>query len=132
MAAIKVFVCFEFDRDHELKESFVSQAHQYGLQLRVTDSSLREQHPDPEWRRVASQAIKQSDWVFVIIGQDTHKANGVRDEVNMAKQHGRPILQVRTQGEKWGVADQSLDFHSWKWKSIRNHLDGKHNGCRAS
>ena len=132
MADKKVFVSFEFDRDRTLKESFVSQANDFGLQLRVEDSSLREQYPAEEWRKIASQAIHDSDWVIIVIGQDTHTANGVRDELNMANQHGRRILQIRPRRTNWGLVDPNIDFHSWKWKTIRNHLDGKHNGCRAS
>lgn len=132
MAEIKVFVSFEFDRDKQLKGCFVSQADRNELSLKVIDTSLLEEFKGGTWRQKASAAIRSSDLVIVLVGQDTTTAQGVKDEVNLALQYKKELLQIRPKGKKYGTVENAGPLHAWRWKSIRNHLAGKHHGCRAS
>lgn len=129
---LKVFVSFEFDRDKQLKGCFVSQANRNEIPLKIVDTSLLESVKEGSWRKRASQAIQNSDLVVVLVGQDTTTANGVQDELNLALQYDVPRLQIRPQGRKYGSVRNGGPLHAWKWKTIRNHLAGKHYGCRTS
>ena len=79
MATVKVFVSFEFDKDQDLKNNFFQQAKEQSPH-RVHNSSLNESYPDQEWKGKARNAIRECDIVIVLVGQDTHSAEGVKVE----------------------------------------------------
>ena len=94
---LRIFVSFEFDKDGDLKDNFYAQAKELNTH-RVRNFSLNEAYPDAEWVEKARSAIKECDVVIVLVGADTHNAPGVRTEVKIARDMGKPILQVRPRG----------------------------------
>ena len=122
MRGINIFVSFEFDRDIDLKNNFYSQAKELSHH-RVQDFSLKEAYPTNNWKNRARSAIRQCDVVIVLVGPDTHNAPGVRTEVEIAGQLGKPVFQVIPSGRSHsGVADIE-DTIRWKWKLINERLD---------
>ena len=93
MADVKFFLSFEFDRDGELKNSFYDQARTLSPH-RIVNSSLNEAYPDERWENKARAAINGCDLVVVLVGRDTHNAHGVKTEVEIARQLGKPVFQV--------------------------------------
>ena len=94
MATLNIFVSFEFDKDQDLKNNFYRQAKEE-TSHRIRDCSLHESYPDEAWKNKARNAIRRCDVVVVLIGQDTHNAQGVIVETDMARSFGKPIIQVR-------------------------------------
>ena len=93
MSTVKIFLSFEFDRDSELKNNFYEQAKTLSPH-RILNSSLNEAYPNEDWKSRARSAISQCDIVIVLVGQDTHNAPGVKTEIEIAGQMGKPIFQV--------------------------------------
>ena len=119
MAKIKVFVSFGFEKDRGLYHSFCKEAAEHS-DHKIEDNSLNEPYRlhDDEWVWKAREKISGSDVVIVIIGDDTHNAPGVKEEVKIAKQHHKPIFQVRPKNSTGGLVCETLDKIPWKWKQI--------------
>ncbi len=58
MAALNIFVSFEFDKDDKLRKDFYGQA-KNRTNHRIRDRSLRESYPDDKWKKKAKDAIKE-------------------------------------------------------------------------
>ncbi len=122
MATLNIFVSFEFDKDNDLKNNFIEQAREY-TQHRIRNFSLNEAYPDEVWKNKARAAISECDVVVVLIGQDTHNAQGVIVETDMARSLNKPVIQVRPQGRPYNGLTRLEEPIPWKWKRIRAELD---------
>ena len=122
MANVSIFVSFEFDKDGDLKNNFFEQAKRLSPH-RVVNCSLNEAYPDQQWENRARSAIRQCDVVIVLVGPDTHNAVGVKIEVDMTRQLGKPVFQVVPQGRPYKgllFLDTSV---RWKWTRINAKID---------
>lgn len=119
MAQVKVFVSFEFDRDRGLYRSFCKEAAKHA-DPKIVDNSLNERHKlhDDKWVRRAREKISGSRIVIVVIGDDTHNAPGVKEEVKIAKEQQKPIFQVRRTDKTGGPVPGAGEMIPWKWKKI--------------
>ena len=69
-------------------------------------------------RRFASATV-----VVVLIGQDTHNAQGVIVETDMARSLGKPVIQVKPQNRTYQGLTRLDDPIPWKWTAINHELD---------
>ena len=122
MATLGIFVSFEFDKDDELKNNFYEQAKKQ-TQYRIRNCSLNEAYPDEDWKNKAREAIRGCDVVVVLIGQDTHNAPGVIVETDIARNLGRPIIQVRPQRRSYQGLTSLGEPIKGTWKNINAKLD---------
>ena len=122
MATLDIFVSFQFDRDNDLKNSFYEQAKEE-TQHRIRNFSLNEAYCDSLWKDKAREAIRQCDLVVVLIGQDTHNAPGVIVETDMARNLGKPIIQIRPQRRPYQGLARLEDPIRWRWPTINAKLD---------
>lgn len=122
MPEINIFVSFEFDKDQDLKNNFYRQAKDLSHH-RVRNFSLREAYPTNGWKDKARSAIHGCDVMIVLVGPDTHNAPGVKTEVEIASQLGKPIFQVTPNGRPYSGVACIKDKLRWKWKLINRHLD---------
>ena len=97
---------------------------------RVRNWSLDEAYPDETWRNRAREAIRECDVVVVLIGEDTHNAQGVMVETDMARSFGKPIIQVRPQGRPYQGLTRLGDPITWRWSRINAVLDEIASGSR--
>ena len=123
MAVLNIFVSFEYDKDKELVNAFLEQARELSPH-RVKNKSLRESYPDETWKKKASDAISECDVVVVLVGQDTHNAQGIIVETDMARSFGKPVIQVASKGRRDYRGLTRLDKPiAWKWATINRELD---------
>ena len=120
MAQVKVFVSFEFDRDRELYRSFREEAKSDRSDYKIVDNSLDERHKlhDDAWVGRAREKISGSRIVIVLIGDDTHNAPGVKEEVRIAREHHKQIFQVRRRDKTGGPVCEAGEMIPWDWKKI--------------
>lgn len=90
----KVFVSFDFDNDRVLEDFIIGQARLANSPFEVVDHYLKEAAPERNWPVKARAAIKRSDLVLVMVGRQTHRAQGVLREVAMAREERVPIVQI--------------------------------------
>ena len=122
MPALNIFVSFEFDRDNDLKNNFYQQAKEQ-TQHRVRNCSLNEAYPDETWKNKARAAIRECDVMVVLIGQDTHIAQGVIVETDMARSMKKPVIQIRPQDRPYKGLTRLGEPIPWKWRTINDRLD---------
>lgn len=122
MLTLDIFVSFEFDKDSDLRNNFYRQAEEE-TEHRLRDCSLHESYPDEAWKNKARNAIRPCDVVVILIGQDTHNAQGVVVETDMARSFGKPIIQVRPQGRPYQGLTRLGEPITWRWSRINTELD---------
>ena len=119
MAKVGVFFSFEFDKDKKLRGDFFAQAKDESDHA-IRNYSLNETHPpkDDSWKVQAEDHIRRSKVVIVVVGQDTHNAPGVKEEVEIAERLDKPIFQIQPQKQNYGGLDEAGEIIPWKWDKI--------------
>jgi len=89
----------------------------------VVDHSLKEAAPQRDWPLKARAAIKRSDLVLVMVGRQTHRAQGVLREVAMAREEGVPIVQIigYKDGDYTAVPNAGR-LYGWNWDNLKRLL----------
>ena len=118
----KVFVSFDYDTDYELKETLMGQSRDPDSPFSVSDVSLKEREPEKTWRRKARRAIGRCDVFVVILGRNTHAANGVIDEIQIAKDLEKRRFQLRPQGKKWRTMKNGGKLVVWTWNNLKREF----------
>jgi len=119
----RVFVSFDFDNDKKLKDFIVGQSRLADSPFDVADHSLKEAAPERNWEPKARQAISRSDIVVVMVGPQTHQAQGVLKEVKMARELKKQIVQVigYKDGNYTAVPDAGR-LYRWNWDNLKKLL----------
>ena len=119
MAKVKVFLSFEFDKDKQLYNDFYTQVSRGDSCHEIENYSLNEPYrPHDDWLKKARTQISRSDIVIVVIGEDTHNAPGVKKELTIANQQGKPIFQIRPQSRASGAVPGAGEMIPWDWEKI--------------
>jgi hypothetical protein len=121
----KVFVSFDFDYDHTLKEFIIGQSKHADSPFTVIDLSLKEAAPEKEWEEKARAAISRADVMLVMLGSHTARAPGVLKEVLMATELKKPCFQVigyKNGSSSWAVPGAGR-VYSWNWENLKKLLD---------
>ena len=123
MAVLNIFVSFEYDKDKELVNTFLHQAKEHSPH-RIRDKSLREDYPNDAWKKRASDAIRECDVVVLLVGEDTHNAQGIIVETDMARSLDKPVIQVASKGRRdyRGLTRLNKPI-PWKWTAINHELE---------
>lgn len=123
MTKKRVFISFDFDNDKVLKDFIVGQARNADSPFEIVDTSLKEAAPMKTWEDKARAAIKRSDLVLVMVGQNTYRAPGVLKEVKMARDESIPIVQIigYRDGNFTAVPDAGR-LYSWDWDNLKKLL----------
>lgn len=123
MANKKVFVSYDYDNDRTLKEFIIGQARNPDAPFEVVDTSLKEAAPMQTWEDKARAAIRRSDLVLVMVGPKTHRAPGVLKEVKMARDEGKPIVQIigYREGDYTAVPNAGR-LYRWSWETLKKLL----------
>ena len=129
MPTLNIFVSFEFDKDNELKSNFYEQAKEQ-TPHRVRNCSLNEAYPDDAWKNKAREAIRECDVVVVLIGEDTHNAQGVKVETDIARSLNKPVIQIRPQKRTYKGLTRLGEPIPGRWRGINAKLDEISSGSR--
>ena len=122
MPTLDIFASFEFDKDKKLRGDFYGQAKTL-TPHRVHDRSLKEAYLSQEWEAKARAEIRKCDIVVVLVGPDTHSAEGVKTEIKIARNLKKPILQIRPRKWTCGGAPGLGEPMRWRWQSINAELE---------
>jgi hypothetical protein len=89
----------------------------------VIDHSLKEAAPERDWVAKAERAIKRSEIVLVMVGDNTHKAGGVLKEVGIARKENKKIVQIigYKDGNPKPVPDAGR-LYAWNWDNLKKLL----------
>ncbi len=88
----------------------------------IIDKSLPAAQHDEKWRREARERIEAANVVIVLLGPDTHSANGVKDELSLAGEVRRPVVQLMPQNKSYGLVARDGAICTYKWEAINRML----------
>ncbi len=120
MAKTRVFVSFDYDFDNDLKNALVGQAKMEGSPFEIADWSIKD--ASPSWRSDARNRIRRVQQVIVICGEQTHKARGVKIEIDIAKEERRPYFLLEGRSDKCcqkPPGTESDTMHKWTWDNLK-------------
>lgn len=123
MAKKRVFVSFDFDNDQTLKIFIIGQSRLPDSPFEVIDQSLKEAAPQSDWEQKARSAIKRSEIVLVMVGQNTYRASGVLKEVDMANEERIKVVQIIGQKDASHPRVPNAGvLYSWNWENLKKLL----------
>lgn len=127
MAKKRVFISFDYDHDHDIKECLVGQARNPDSPFEITDMSIKETIAS-NWRENARKRIKGCDVVIVLCGHSTDTATGVTAELTIAQEENIPYFLLKGRRDnncKKPKQAYSLDtMHNWTWDNLKTLLNG--------
>ena len=112
-----VFLSFEFEKDAGRRRGFICQAEEH-CEFAIIDRSLPSAQHDKRWRQEAIKGIRASEVVIVLLGPDTQNAPGVKDELSLAGEVSRPVVQLMPQRKNYGLVAKNGAVCEYSWKTI--------------
>lgn len=123
----KVYICFDYEHDYELKECLVGQAKNPDSPFEIADVSIKQEIPS-KWKDYARKKIKNSDIVIVLCGRYTDTATGVAAELSITQEESKPyfLLCGRSDGNvrKPKNAMSSDKIYKWTWDNLKILING--------
>ena len=116
-----VFFSFEFHKDRQRWQSILGDAEKH-CDFNLIDWSLPCAVHDEKWQRAVRERIRKSAVVIVLLGEDTHNARGVEDELGLAGDFKRPVVQLMPQGENYGLVAKHRAVCLYEWTRINEML----------
>jgi hypothetical protein len=126
MNRIPVFISFDYQHDLETKNRLVTEWSGESCPIWIKDSSLPGAVTDHRWQSDAAKRIDEVKAVLVICGKNSHSADGVKIEVQMAMQRKKPVLFLRALKEGSSLPDgvaKDSKMISLDWKSVCENLE---------
>jgi hypothetical protein len=124
----KAFISFDFD-DLDVKEGLVAQAKMENAPFAFIDNSIKAPI-DGVWVAEARRKIRESDWVIVICGQQSHQAKGQETELQIAKEESKQYFLLREERKAAPTRPKSArpdePIYPARWSTIAALLRGEH------
>lgn len=126
MSNARLFLCFDSDRDDDLRKLFTGQFLPPGSNLRVVDWS-REEDPHAGWEGDLRARFADVDVVVVLCSERTHDSLNVRREFGIAKEQEKPyvLLWARRAGTctRPAAASAHDHFYAWSWITLNDQVE---------
>lgn len=122
----KVYICFDYDNDSDIKGSLVSQAKLNDSPFDITDMSIKETISS-KWKDEARKRIKGCDVVIVLCGKYTDTAPGVSAELTITQEENKPYFLLEGHGNKSVPPKGALKtdvMHKWQWDNLKRLING--------
>ena len=116
-----VYLSFEFEKDAGRRGTFNGLARKH-CEFAIVDNSLPSAQHGERWRRAAKERIRSSQVVIVLLGPDTQNAPGVKDELSLAGEVSRPVVQLMPQDKNYGLVAKDGAICEYKWDTINRML----------
>ena len=117
-----VFFSFDAPDDRFLKEAAIGQIKNKSTPFKAQNKSLKKTLPQSKWEKAAEQKIKNSDMVMVMLGKKTYKAQGVKKEIEFARKHKVPVVQVKPKDSNVKRAKGGGRLHNWTHENMKKLL----------
>ena len=126
----RIYFAFEFDKDAHRRSTFLADAANH-CHYCIEDVSLPAARHNSMWRREAKDRILSAALVLVLLGPDTHNAPGVLDELSLAGEVTRAVIQLQPKHKEHGLVSRRAPICPYRWTAINDMLrdpDAYHGG----
>jgi hypothetical protein len=127
MVKKRVFISFDFDNDLNAKVMLAGQAKHSDSPFDFTDASVKD-HLTGDWKLKGARRLDSVDLVIVLCGQQTHAAEGVAQEVEIARQRGKPYFLLAAYSDvtctKPRTAYATDKVYKWTWDNLKALVGG--------
>jgi len=120
-----IFVSFDAPDDRFLKEAAIGQTKNKSKPYNANDKSLKQAQPQNKWEKEAKKKIAQSDKVVVMLGDKTHKAKGVKKEIEIARKLGKEVVQVKPKDSNAKRVKDGGRLYNWTDENMKKILKKK-------
>jgi len=124
----RVYICFDYDNDFDIKGSLVGQARLSDSPFDIIDMSIKEAISE-NWKKAARQRIKSCDVVIVLCGHKTDSAVGVSAELSIAQEEKIPYFLLAGRSDlnnrKPKNAKSSDKLYKWTWDNLKKLINGE-------
>jgi len=127
MAKKRVFISFDYDHDEGAKTMLAGQAKLPDSPFDFTDASVKD-HLTGDWREKVRRRMDNIDVVIVLCGEWTHRANGVADELAIARQKDKNYFLLAAYADKNctkpTTSQESDKVYRWTWDNLKALIAG--------
>jgi hypothetical protein len=127
LAKKRVFISFDFDHDESAKNLLAGQAKHPDSPFDFVDASIKSPLPG-DWKEKVRRRLAAIDVVVVLCGQCTHLANGVADELTIAKQESKEHFLLAAYSDvactKPSTATAADKVYKWTWDNLKALISG--------
>jgi hypothetical protein len=127
MAKQRAFISFDYDHDEGAKIMLAGQAKHPDSPFEFTDASVKE-HLTGDWKEKVRRRMNSIDIVITLCGEWTHTANGVAEELAIAREKGKPYFLLAAYGDKNCTKPSSAlpsdKVYKWTWDNLRALVGG--------
>ncbi|WP_280565417.1 TIR domain-containing protein, partial [Chromohalobacter sp. 48-RD10] len=114
----RAFISFDIDHDDGAKRMLAGQSNYPDSPFEFKDNSV-DKHLTGDWREKVKRRMDNVDLVIILCGTQTHNASGVSDELEIAKDKGKPYFLLAAYSDKTCTkpksATQSDKIYNWTW-----------------
>lgn len=123
----KVYICFDYDNDFELKECLVGQSKNPDSPFSISDVSIKQEIQE-KWKYYARQKIRNADIVIVLCGRYTNTAKGVAAELSITQEEKKPYFLLcgrKDENVTKPINARSSDkIYRWTWDNLKLLING--------
>lgn len=127
MAKKRVFISFDFDHDESAKNLLAGQAKHPDSPFDFIDASVKSSLSG-DWKEKVRRRMAAIDVVVVLCGQCTHLANGVAEEVAIAKEKSKEHFLLAAYSDvactKPMTATDADKVYKWTWDNLKALFSG--------
>lgn len=126
MAKKRVFISFDIDHDDDCKMLLAGQAKNPDSPFDFTDASVKE-HLTGDWKEKVRRRMDNVDVVVILCGAWTHTANGVAEELAIAREKRKEYFLLRARSDKtctWPRGSSNDKMYDWTWNNLKALIGG--------
>ncbi|MGD1085316.1 MAG: TIR domain-containing protein [Verrucomicrobiota bacterium] len=123
----RAFISFDYDYDADAKLLLAGQAKLPESPFEFKDGSVKD-HLTGDWKDKVRRRMDNIDLVIVLCGQWTHRASGVAEELNIAREKNIEYFLLAAYADKNctkpTTALESDKVYKWTWDNLKALIGG--------
>lgn len=127
MSKKRVFISFDYDHDAGLKLMLAGQAKNPDSPFDFIDASVKE-HMTGDWKSKVARRMDNIDVVIILCGKNTHTANGVSAELEIAREKRKPYFLLAGYADGGNTKPKSAYstdiLYTWSWSNLKALIGG--------
>ena len=122
----KIFLCYDIAYDKLLRNYINAKEMAGDSPYTVAGVSSTKTSLVAKWEKETRKKIEGAEVVLVMVGEHTYKEPQVAEEIAIAKEYGKPVIQMIGRNDRGidecpSVADAG-ELYLWNWNKLKELL----------